>query len=118
MKESSTSGKNSRKEDLRQEIQCDYSEALKGLPMGALPVNPPAPSGLGDYVLMGTENSKNSFKEVSRVIQRNLLRCHPLIHRPAVHLRSKLSCIQLNIVFEYVIFYLFPLKKKPLHSYN
>lgn len=71
--------------------------------METLLVNPPAPSGLGDYVLTGTENSKNSFKEVLRVIQRNLLRCHPLIHRPAVHLRSKLSAIQLNIIFEYNI---------------
>lgn len=82
-------------DDLRQEIESDYANTLKNLPTShSISGHPPVIEECG-------ENSKNSFKEAKRVIQRNLLRCHPLIHRPAIHLRSKMNNIQLNITFPY-----------------
>ena len=80
---------------LKKEVDSEYCIALKGLK----PMNftvPPAAT-----VEYGLDNSKNNFKETLRVIQRNLLRCHPLIHRPAVHLRSKLSSIRLKPPIRY-----------------
>lgn len=87
------SGDKSMADELCREIRDNYGQALKSLPESV-------PTFGVITVIKTHENSKNSFKEAWRVIQRNLLRCHPLIHRPAVHLRSKLSAVQLNISFK------------------
>lgn len=76
--------------ELKKEVDSDYCLALKAIWPSYLATSP---IPITDY---STDNSKNNFKEVLRVIQRNLLRCHPLIHRPAVHLRLKLNSVQLN----------------------
>ena len=83
-------------EGLRQEIQSDYGQALSNVPaVGRVPLMSPSSVPAGAAATVWGENGqdnniKNGFKETWRVLQRNLLRCHPLIHRPAVHLRSKL----------------------------
>lgn len=76
-------------EKLTKEIESDYRQALQILK----PVGIKCSSVLlvGD----GLENNKNNYKENWRIIQRNLLRCHPIIHRPAVHLRARLRIINL-----------------------
>ena len=78
--------------ELKQEVDLDYCRALKNLKSSNLAMQPISSVEYG----LVLDNSKNSFKEAFRVIQRNLLRCHPLIHRPAVHLRSKLINIRLK----------------------
>ena len=78
--------------ELKQEVDLDYCGALENLKTSNLVV---PPISAAEYGLV-MDNSENSFKEALRVIQRNLLRCHPLIHRPAVHLRSKLINIRLK----------------------
>jgi hypothetical protein len=82
-------------EGLRQEIQSDYAEALNNLPATRASLSESSISTTVVSAIWGennsqNSNSKNGFKETSRILQRNLLRCHPLIHRPSVHLRSKL----------------------------
>ena len=76
-------------DELIQEVHSDYGQALKGL--RPIHFTYPALANSSNH-----ENSKNNFQEVLKVIQRNLLRCHPLIHRPAVHLRSKLCSVSLK----------------------
>lgn len=82
-------------DELKQEVDSDYCLALKGLKPLYMGI-PSIPAT--DYSL---DNSKNNFKEILRVLQRNLLRCHPLIHRPAVHLRSKLWGIKMKPILKY-----------------
>lgn len=84
-------------DELKKEVDSDYCLALKTIQPIYLATTP---IPVTDYSI---DNSKNNFKEVLRVIQRNLLRCHPLIHRPAVHLRLKLNGIKLKPLLKYLI---------------
>lgn len=86
-----------KEDELKQEIFADYKQALSVLKPNGLPPSRPV------EIEGGQENSKNRFKETWRTIQRNLLRCHPLVHRPAIHLRSKLDHVKLNLSLRWVL---------------